>query len=81
MSVTRTVICSGWMTPDAAPSPHSLATASGLLLGTLAAAMLIGALVGWALGSAGIGLLVGALLGIPLGVLVVYQVYGRSPRT
>lgn len=66
------------MTPDAAPSPHSLATASGLLLGTLAAAMALGALVGWALGSAGLGLLVGALIGIPLGVVVVYQVYGRS---
>jgi len=66
------------MTPDAAPSPHSLATASGLLLGALAAAMIVGALVGWALGSAAIGLLVGAIFGIPLGVLVVYQVYGRS---
>jgi F0F1-type ATP synthase assembly protein I len=66
------------MTPDAAPSPHSLATASGLLLGTLAAAMIVGALVGWVLGSAGIGLLVGALLGIPAGVAVVYQVYGRG---
>jgi F0F1-type ATP synthase assembly protein I len=65
------------MTPDAASSPHSLATASGLLLGALAAAMILGALVGWALGSAGIGLLVGALVGIPVGVLVVYQVYGR----
>ena len=68
------------MTPDAAPSPHSLATASGLLLGTLAAAMILGALVGWAFGSAGIGLLVGALLGIPLGVAVVYQVYGRGQK-
>jgi F0F1-type ATP synthase assembly protein I len=67
------------MTPDAAPSPHSLATASGLLLGTLAAAMALGALVGWAAGSAGMGLLIGALIGIPLGSLVVYQVYGRSP--
>lgn len=66
------------MTPDAAPSPHSLATASGLLLGALAAAMIVGALVGWVLGSAGIGLLVGALAGIPTGVAVVYQVYGRS---
>jgi F0F1-type ATP synthase assembly protein I len=65
------------MTPDAAPSPHSLATASGLLLGALAAAMLVGALAGWALGSASIGLLIGAIVGIPLGVLVVYQVYGR----
>lgn len=66
------------MTPDTAPSPHSLATASGLLLGTLVAAMALGALIGWALGSAGLGLLVGAMVGIPLGALVVYQVYGRS---
>ena len=69
------------MTPDAASSPHSLATASGLLLGGLAACMLLGALIGWALGSWGLGLLIGALVGIPLGVLVVYQVYGRSPTT
>jgi hypothetical protein len=66
------------MTPDAAPTPHSLATASGLLLGSLAAAMILGALVGWALGSWGIGLLIGAIVGIPLGVVAVYQVYGRS---
>jgi uncharacterized membrane protein len=51
-----------------------------LLLGALAAAMIVGALVGWALGSAGIGLLVGAIVGIPLGVLVVYQVYGRAAQ-
>jgi F0F1-type ATP synthase assembly protein I len=69
------------MTPDAAPSPHSLATASGLLLGALAAAMLVGALVGWALGEAAIGLLIGAIVGIPLGVLAVYQVYGRGQRS
>jgi hypothetical protein len=66
------------MTPDAAPSPHSLATASGLLLGAMAAAMAVGTVVGWALGSAGVGLLIGAVVGIPLGALVVYQVYGRS---
>lgn len=66
------------MTPDAAPSPHSLATASGLLLGTLVAAMTLGALVGWMFGGAGLGLLIGAVVGIPLGALVVYQVYGRS---
>lgn len=66
------------VTPDAAASPHSLATASGLLLGALGAAMALGALVGWALGSWGIGLLVGAALGIPLGVAVVYYVYTRQ---
>jgi hypothetical protein len=68
------------MTPEPAPSPHSLATASGLLLGTIGAAMALGALVGWALGSWGLGLLIGAIVGIPLGALVVYQVYGRAPR-
>jgi F0F1-type ATP synthase assembly protein I len=52
-----------------------------LLLGALVAAMMVGALVGWLLGAAGIGLLVGALVGIPLGVLVVYQVYGRASST
>ncbi len=60
---------------DAASSPHSLATASGLLLGTTGAAMLAGAVLGWALGSWGLGLLVGAILGIPLSVFVVYKVY------
>jgi F0F1-type ATP synthase assembly protein I len=65
---------------EAHPSdPHSLATASGLLLGSLAAAMAVGVLVGWMLGAAGLGLLIGAIVGIPLAVLVVYKVYaGRS---
>ena len=69
------------MTPDAAASPHSLATASGLLLGTLGAAMGVGALVGWLFGGWGIGLLVGAVAGIPLAVLVVYLVYSRAEAT
>jgi len=83
MEKGKRLLQAGWyaprgMTPDAAPSPHSLATASGLLLGALAAAMALGALVGWALGSAGLGLLIGAIVGIPLGAAVVYQVYGRG---
>ena len=68
------------MTPDAAASPHSLATASGLLLGALAIAMGAGALIGWLLGGWGIGLLVGAVVGIPLGVVAVYVVYSRAER-
>lgn len=63
----------------ASSSPHSLATASGLLLGTTGLAMLVGALVGWALGGWGIGLLVGAIVGIPLAVGVVYRVYTSRP--
>jgi hypothetical protein len=66
------------MTPDAASSPHSLASATGYLLGALGGAMGAGALLGWIFGAWGIGLLIGAVAGIPLGVLVVYLVYGRS---
>jgi hypothetical protein len=66
------------MTPDAASSPHSLATASGLLLGALSLAMAAGALLGWIFGEWGIGLLIGAIVGIPLGIFVVYTVYTRA---
>jgi hypothetical protein len=66
------------MAAAAPSSPHSLATASGLLLGTMALAMLAGALLGWLAGSAGIGLLVGAIVGIPLSIAVVYVVYSRA---
>jgi hypothetical protein len=61
-------------------APHSLATASGLLLGTTGACMLVGALVGLVLGDWAIGLLVGAIVGIPLAVAVVYKVYSRPPE-
>jgi F0F1-type ATP synthase assembly protein I len=66
------------MAAAASSSPHSLATASGLLLGSLVLAMLVGAFLGWLLGSAGIGLLVGAIVGIPLATAVVYGVYSRA---
>jgi len=52
--------------------------ASGLLLGTTGAAMIVGALIGWLLGSTAIGLLVGALVGIPLAIAVVYKVYSSA---
>lgn len=68
------------MTPNAASSPHSLATASGLLLGTSALSTSGGALLGWALGSWTIGLLVGLFVGIPLSIVVVYVVYSRAER-
>ena len=61
-------------------TPHSLATASGLLLGALALAMVVGALLGAALGSWQVGLLIGAIAGIPLGVGAVYWVYTRPTR-
>ena len=68
------------MVPRPPATPHSLATASGLLLGTTGACMAVGALIGWALGSWALGLLVGAILGIPASVAVVYhKVYTRIP--
>ena len=67
------------MAAAAPSSPHSLATASGLLLGTT------GAAIGrrrrssaGSLGSAGIGLLIGAIVGIPLSIFVVYKVYAQQ---
>ena len=66
------------MAAAAPSSPHSLATASGLLLGTTGLCMAVGTLVGWLFGGAGIGLLVGAIVGIPLAVAVVYGVYARA---
>ena len=63
------------MTPDAAPLPHSLATASGLLLGTLCATMIAGAVLGWTLGSWELGLVIVAIVGIPAGVFAVYRRY------
>jgi F0F1-type ATP synthase assembly protein I len=68
------------MAAAAPSSPHSLATASGLLLGTTGASIAVGALIGWLLGSTGIGLLIGAIVGIPLSILVVYKVYAQQGR-
>jgi hypothetical protein len=62
------------MEPATRPS-FEPAGAGGLLLGILLAAMVIGALIGWAAGSVGIGVLVGAIAGIPLAVYSVYRRY------
>jgi hypothetical protein len=44
-------------------------------LGTTAASIGAGALVGWGVGSWPIGALVGAVVGIPASILVVYRRY------
>ena len=51
------------------------AGAGAVLIGTTAAGIGAGALVGWAVGSWPIGALVGAVLGIPGGVFAVYRRY------
>ena len=54
------------------------AGAGGVLLGVTGAAILLGALVGWAAGSWALGALGGAVLGIPAGVFAVYRRYRGS---
>jgi hypothetical protein len=59
----------------ASPSSFQPAGAGALLLGTTAAAIGVGVLIGWAAGSAAIGALVGAMVGIPAAIFVVYRRY------
>jgi len=51
------------------------AGAGALLLGTTAAGVGLGALIGWAGGSWSLGALGGAVAGIPAGVFAVYRRY------
>ena len=60
--------------PSARPT-FSPAGAGGVLVGTLGAALVLGALIGWAAGSVAYGLLVGAIVGIPLAIFTVYRRY------
>ena len=52
--------------------------AASLLLSTLVAVMLVGALIGWAAGSWSLGALGGAVAGIPAAVFVVYRRYRNT---
>jgi len=63
------------------PSPRptfSPAGAGGLLLGTTAASIGIGSLVGWAAGNWAYGALGGAVVGVPASIAVVYKTYGDA---
>jgi hypothetical protein len=62
------------MEPAARPS-FQPAGAGALLAGTTAAALGVGALVGWAAGSWPLGALGGAVVGVPAGVAAVYFRY------
>ena len=72
------MLAAGWSRRR--PGRSSPAGAGGLLIGTTAATIGVGALVGWAVGSRAIGALVGAVLGIPAGVFVVYRRYRDAFR-
>jgi F0F1-type ATP synthase assembly protein I len=66
------------MEPAPDRSNLSLAGAGSVLIGTTAAVIVIGILIGWAAGSIAWGFLVGAILGIPAGVVAVYKRYGDA---
>ena len=57
----------------------SLAAAGSVLIGSTAAVIVLGILIGWAFGSAAWGFLVGAILGLPFGVYMTYKRYGAAP--
>ena len=68
------MLCSRRMEP--APRPTFQPAGAGALLGgTTAAAIGLGALLGWAAGNVGYGILGGAIAGVPAGVTVVYFRY------
>ena len=56
----------------------SLAGAGSVLIGTTAACVVLGALVGWALGSVAYGLAFGAVVGIPAGVAATVIKYRNA---
>jgi hypothetical protein len=62
------------MEPSPRPSLQP-AGAGALLVGTTAAGVGIGALIGWAAGSWPLGALGGAVVGVPAGVGAVYYRY------
>ena len=70
----QALVCSCRMEPATRPTLNP-AGAGGLLLGTTAAGIGLGTLIGWAAGSAGYGLLGGAIAGVPGGVFAVYKRY------
>ena len=73
-SLLQGLLCSRCMEP-APRSSFEPAGAGALLMGTTAASVGVGALVGWAAGSAALGALGGAVVGIPGGIFVVYRRY------
>ena len=69
------------LAPQMEPRPTrnlSLAGAGSVLIGTTAAVIGVGILIGWLAGSLAWGFLVGAVLGIPVGVYMTYKRYGHA---
>jgi hypothetical protein len=69
---------SGMLAPEMEPASRPQfdpAGAGAVLVGTTAAGIGVGALIGWAAGSWTLGALGGAVAGIPAGIFAVYHRY------
>ena len=60
------------------PPKLNLAGAGSVLIGSTAAVIVVGILIGWLAGSVAWGFLVGAILGLPAGVYMTYKRYGHA---
>jgi F0F1-type ATP synthase assembly protein I len=61
------------------PTPNlSLAGAGSVLIGSTAAVIVLGILIGWLAGSIAWGFLAGAILGLPFGVFMTDKRYGHA---
>ena len=64
--MSQALVCSATVQPQR--STFSLAGAGSVLIGSTAACIVVGTLLGWAFGKLGYGLAFGAVVGIPVGV-------------
>ena len=64
--MSQALVCSAPVQPQR--STFSLAGAGSVLIGSTAACIVVGTLLGWAFGKLGYGLAIGAVVGIPVGV-------------
>ena len=71
--MSQALVCSGPVQPER--STFSLAGAGSVLIGSTAACIAVGTLIGWALGNVGYGLAFGAVVGIPVGVAATVVKY------
>jgi hypothetical protein len=74
LAVTKSGMLALEMEPASRPS-FDPAGAGAVLVGTTAASIGLGALIGWAAGSWTLGALGGAVAGIPAGIFAVYRRY------
>jgi uncharacterized membrane protein YdfJ with MMPL/SSD domain len=71
--VSQALVCSPPVQPER--STFSLAGAGSVLIGSTAACIAAGTLIGWAFGNLGYGLAFGAVVGIPVGIATTVVKY------